>query len=35
MLKIIKWYLALLLQLLGWSTYDVYMGGREANGGVD
>lgn len=31
----IKWYLALVLHLLGGSTNDVYLWGRETNGGVD
>lgn len=31
----INWYLALVLHFFGGSTNDVYLGGREANGGVD
>lgn len=30
-----EWYLALVLHLLRGSTDDVYLGGRETNGGVD
>ena len=33
--EIMRWYLALVLHLFGRSADDVYLGGREADGGVD
>lgn len=33
--KMTKCYLTLVLHLLGWSANDIYLRGREANGGVD